>query len=307
MALEVVDTATVKLWDKEVTDAVGGRNKYTMKIGWYGSRIKAHDKFAELGYLNEKDYWAKKEIGETTWYEMVRIAEAFIFCTEQEFFAMKIQNASALSRVPDEHRYDPEMLQKAAAESIKKFDATVAKYREHKEGIPQAEQKATFKLRMNRGQLEMISESLGEWMEERNLADQAEALVLLMAEYRDRFAARRFLGEMMQRVEMTVASYSRPEQSQELRGEIALLVSEMREGLAITLQVEAEERKKEALRRAEAARQAEEIRLGGREPNIVPLPKPEPAPEKAPEPAPRKPVEHETRLPVLLERELQVA
>ena len=72
---DIVDQ--VKQWDAECVDADKAGKKASMRLGWYGYKIKQANRFGVLGCGTEDDYWELRGFKRSTWYRATAIASQF--------------------------------------------------------------------------------------------------------------------------------------------------------------------------------------------------------------------------------------
>ena len=234
MTAKVNRQELAKECDEHVRRAWRSVKKHSMEIGWYGRILKAENLFQELGYADEVAYWQAAGVGHSTWYKMIRIAEAFAHLTLDEFLALSIENADQLSTLNEAARHDEKLLAQAAKQTAIQFEETLAEHTAEVQHRPVAELSVTWKLHMKRGQRTVIEQRLRQWQQEHGIADEAYALEMLIAEYTERLTLVGYMTETIQRLERSTAGTSSKDAAA-LRTEIRTLVTEMQEALRLVV------------------------------------------------------------------------
>lgn len=93
----------------------------SLRIGYHAYRLKVEGLFGALGFQNESEAREAAGVGQSTWYENIRLAEAFKDVDEERFVAMKQANAKALANLPESQRTSTEWLRMAEVEKIEEF------------------------------------------------------------------------------------------------------------------------------------------------------------------------------------------
>lgn len=111
-------------WDI-IVKASGLTSVSSMQIGYHARYMKEKKLFQVLGFENENDAREAAGVGESTWYENIRLAEAFKDVPEKRFVAMKQSNAKALADMPESKRNDTHWLRMAETMKFKDFSAKI--------------------------------------------------------------------------------------------------------------------------------------------------------------------------------------
>lgn len=117
--------ANAKLHFDAIKEAGIMGSRSSMLIGYHAYRLKVEGLFGTLGFATEDEAREDAEVGESTWYANIRLAEQFKDLSEKKFVAMKQANAKALADLPDSKRYDPQWVKDASHKKVKDFEAMV--------------------------------------------------------------------------------------------------------------------------------------------------------------------------------------
>jgi len=93
----------------------------SMRIGFNAYYLKTNNLFGMLGFKSEEETRIAAGVGRSTWYENLRLAEAFQGIDEEVFVSMKQANAKALAELPEAKRLSQEWIRDAGREPIEKF------------------------------------------------------------------------------------------------------------------------------------------------------------------------------------------
>lgn len=97
----------------------------SLRIGWYGMILRKNNLFGELGFATEQDYFRSCNIGRSTWYRVIAIAERLEHLGRESVLNMKVENARILARCPDFMREDEDLAVMAATQTVKEFSRAV--------------------------------------------------------------------------------------------------------------------------------------------------------------------------------------
>ena len=78
-----------------------------------------------LGYESERQAQEASGVKQATWFNVVRIADAFPNVEEKIFCAMKLTNAEALMDLPESKRLTEYWMRRAATDSTDTFKAVI--------------------------------------------------------------------------------------------------------------------------------------------------------------------------------------
>ena len=97
----------------------------SLTIGWHAHYLKREGLFGILGFEDEDAARKASGVGRSTWYSVIRLAEAFNGLEKEQFVSMKHSNAQALSDLPESSRLSREWIRMAGSMSIEDFQAKV--------------------------------------------------------------------------------------------------------------------------------------------------------------------------------------
>lgn len=162
--------ANAKLHFDAIKEGGGMSSKGSMMVGYHAYRLKTEGLFGTLGFATEDEAREDAEVGESTWYVNIRLAEQFKELSEKKFVAMKQANAKALADLPDSKRYDPQWVKDASHKKIKDFVAMVDEAMNGKAKASDSKERSTsMKMDMPASRKLVIEEKAKEYAETRGL------------------------------------------------------------------------------------------------------------------------------------------
>jgi len=149
---------------KQIKQASVLQSRNSLRIGFHALALKEKNLWGILGFRDESEAREAAQVGESTWFSTIRLAECFKGVPEELFTAMRLTNAKALSDLPDVKRQDRDWLKAAADDSLKEFQAKVdlemngkTKDSDSKEVI------RTFKTTMPESQMKSVERGIKEY------------------------------------------------------------------------------------------------------------------------------------------------
>jgi len=149
---------------KQIKQASVLQSRNSLRIGFHALALKEKNLWGILGFRDESEAREAAQVGESTWFSTIRLAECFKGVPEELFAAMRLTNAKALSDLPDVKRQDRDWLKAAADDSLKEFQAKVdlemngkTKDSDSKEVI------RTFKTTMPESQMKSVERGIKEY------------------------------------------------------------------------------------------------------------------------------------------------
>ena len=112
---------------KQIKQASVLQSRNSLRIGFHAFALKEKGLWGMLGFRDEQEAREAAGVKESTWHNVIRLAEAFRGLPEELFINMKLANASELADLPEARRLDREWVGYAAEESMRKFADRVAK------------------------------------------------------------------------------------------------------------------------------------------------------------------------------------
>jgi len=156
----------------------------SLRIGYHAAALKREGLFGILGYENEKQAQEASGVKQSTWFNVVRIADAFPNVEEKLFCAQKLTNAEALMDLPESKRLTEYWMRRAATDSIDTFQAVVDEEMNGKEKPSSGREKiVTFSTKMPRSRKKVVEAGLQEISKGYGCeGDESRTLELLVAE-----------------------------------------------------------------------------------------------------------------------------
>ena len=156
----------------------------SLRIGYHAAALKREGLFGILGYENEKEAQEASGVKQSTWFNVVRIADAFPNVEEKVYIAMKLTNAEALMDLPESKRLTEYWMRRAATDSIDTFKAVVDEEMNGKAKPSDGREKiVTFSEKMPKSRKKAVDDGLLEISKEYGCeGDKGRTLELLVAE-----------------------------------------------------------------------------------------------------------------------------
>jgi hypothetical protein len=170
---------------KAIQQAAPLASSNSLRVGFHAAILKRQNLFGILGYASEKEAQEASGFKAATWYNVIRIAEAFPNTKESLFIAMKLTNAECLMDFPESKRLTEYWLRRAATDSIDTFEAVVEEEMNGKEKPSNGREKiVTFSTKMPRSRKKAVEAGLLEFAKSVGVeGDESRALELLVQEH----------------------------------------------------------------------------------------------------------------------------
>lgn len=182
----------------------GGINsKSSLRVGWHAYYLKNRGLFGMLGFESEDQVREAAEVGESTWYSNIRIAEAFQSIEEDQFCSMKQGNAKRLSELPESERLSREWIRLAGSMKLKEFGQKCDEVMGEKEKPSNSKERATIlRMPMPVSRKEVIETKLEEYGEKVGLekGDIGRALEVLVVEQTQQVSLVQAITNAVQRI-----------------------------------------------------------------------------------------------------------
>jgi hypothetical protein len=159
----------------------------SLRIGYHAAALKRDNLWGLLGYANEKEAQEASGVKQSTFFNVMRIAEAFPGVEENLFCSMKLTNAETLMDLPESKRLTEYWMRRAATDSTDTFQAVVDEEMNGKTK-PSAgrERVVKFEIKMSSSQKKSINEGLTEYAKSAGCeGNDAKAIELLVAEHKE--------------------------------------------------------------------------------------------------------------------------
>lgn len=174
-----------------------GRGKRSMRLGWFGARLKEKDEFQKHGFADEAAFRDSIGISVKTWGRYVRIAGFFPNLDVERFSLMSAENAEQLGSLPDEYRYKPQWLEDAGKLKAEEFRKKVLEAKSEVYGVPVKEMRVRWNVSLFEQQRTVIKEALAEFMKDNSISDEGTALEWMVIEASSRQTFTRFLRQQI--------------------------------------------------------------------------------------------------------------
>lgn len=181
--LEVSEVKRLKAVAKEHFDAIVSASALTstnsLRIGYHAYRLKLENLFGVLGFADENEAREAAGVGASTWYENIRLAEAFKDVSEVKFIAMKQANCKVLADMPESKRNSAQWLKDASHKSMKEFKAMVDEEMNGKARASDTKERSTsIKIDMPVSRKTVIEEKVKEYAQVHGLSSGDTGKVL---------------------------------------------------------------------------------------------------------------------------------
>ena len=161
------------------------QSRNSLRIGFHAAILKAKNLWGMLGFKDEREAQLAADVKDSTWYNVIRIAEAFKGVPEELFISMKLANASELADLPESKRLDRDWLKLAADEPIRAFAerCNVEMNGKARESDTK-EQTTTMKMTMPASRQKVIEEGAKKFAEKHGLDpnDTSKAIEVMVVE-----------------------------------------------------------------------------------------------------------------------------
>jgi hypothetical protein len=157
----------------------------SLRIGYHAAALKRGGLWGMLGFANEKEAQEASGVKIATFYNVLRIAEAFPGVEEKIYIAMKLTNAEALMDLPESKRLTEYWMRRAATDPIDLFQAAVDTELDGKEKASNGREKiVTFSAKMPKSRKKVVEAGLLEFAKSVGVeGDESRALELMIQEH----------------------------------------------------------------------------------------------------------------------------
>lgn len=157
----------------------------SLTIGFHACYLKKNGLFGLLGFESEGQALKASGVGKSTWFECIRLAEAFDGITEEQFTSMKLGNAKAACDLPDSKRKSREWIRQAGIDEIDVFQLKVDQELEGRAKASDGKEAGvTLKLSMPLSRKAVVEQGLIEYAAKVGIenGDTGKALEMLIVE-----------------------------------------------------------------------------------------------------------------------------
>lgn len=161
------------------------QSRNSLRIGYHAAILKAKKLWGMLGFKDEKEAQLESGVKDSTWYNVIRLAEAFNTVPEELFISMKLANCVALADLPEAKRVDRDWLKWAADESIRDFTKRCDEEMNGKaRDSDTKEHPTTMRMTMPASRQKVIEEGAKKFAEKHGLdpADTSKAIECMVVE-----------------------------------------------------------------------------------------------------------------------------
>jgi hypothetical protein len=155
----------------------------SLRIGFHACALKRQNLFGLLGFEDEKQAQKDSGVKDSTWFNVIRIAEAYPGVSEQLFTAMKLSNAQVMMDLPESKRLTEYWLRKAATEPIEVFKEQVDIEMNGKARASDGREASTsYKVSMPASRKKVIEDRVKVIGKELGIEDEGRVIEMVLAE-----------------------------------------------------------------------------------------------------------------------------
>jgi hypothetical protein len=189
-------------WEKLKTN-VNLKAISSLEIGFHAHYLKKNGLLGMLGFEDEGDAIKASGCGHSTWYDTIRLAEAFEGISEEQFISMKLGNAKALANLPESKRRSREWIRMAGVDEVEVFERKVDVEMEGKARPSDGKEKGvTLKLPMPLSRKDVVLPGLEEYAKKVGIenGDIGRAVEMLLVEKKDETSLIQAITNAVQRI-----------------------------------------------------------------------------------------------------------
>ena len=156
----------------------------SLRIGYHAYALKRDNLFGILGFETERDAQEASGVKSSTWFNVMRIAEAYPSVSEELFCGMKLSNAEALIDLPESKRLTEYWLRKAGTVPIETFRMEVETELNGAARASDGREKSTsYKITMPTSRKNVVVMAIREYGKQVGVDDESRALEMMVAEH----------------------------------------------------------------------------------------------------------------------------
>ena len=157
----------------------------SLRIGYHAAALKRDNLWGILGVASEREAQEASGVKQSTFFNVMRIAEAFPNVEEKLYIAMKLTNAEALMDLPESKRLTEYWMRRAATDSTDTFKAVIDEEMNGKEKPSNGrEHIVTFSAKMPKSRKKAVEAGLLEFAKSVGVeGDESRALELMVQEH----------------------------------------------------------------------------------------------------------------------------
>jgi len=157
----------------------------SLRIGYHAHILKRDGLFSMLGFEHEEEARRAIGVGKSTWFNCIRLAEAFNGLEEEHFVSMKLLNAVSLADLPESKRLSREWIRMAGSMATGAFQQRVDEELDGRAKVSDGrEQGVVLRMPMPLSRKKNVQEGLQEYAEKIGIdqGDTGRALEMLLVE-----------------------------------------------------------------------------------------------------------------------------
>jgi hypothetical protein len=198
----------------------------SLRIGYHAAILKRDSLFGILGFETDKQAQEASGVKESTWHNVIRIAQAYDGVDEESFVAMKLSNAETLMDLPESKRMSKRWLGLAASKSMEEFaDLVTAELNGDARPSAGRENVVQFQVKMPKTRKKAVESGLLEYAESVGAkGDMSRGLELMVAERKGSVSLIESITKAMERIgkikEFEASGLSADEILEKVNGEL---------------------------------------------------------------------------------------
>lgn len=156
----------------------------SLRIGYHAYALKRDNLFGILGFETERDAQEASGVKDSTWYNVIRIAEAYPGVSEDLFCGMKLSNAQALMDLPESKRLTEYWVRKAGTEPMETFRIQIEEELHGAAKPSDGREKSTsYKITLPTSRKNVVVMKLREYGKQIGEEDESRALEMMVVEH----------------------------------------------------------------------------------------------------------------------------
>jgi ATP-dependent Clp protease adapter protein ClpS len=157
----------------------------SLRIGFHAAALKREGLFGLIGFADEKEAQEASGVKQSTWFNVLRIAEAFPGVDEKLFIGMKLTNAETLMDMPESKRLTEYWMRRASTDSIELFSQVVDTDMDGKARASDGRERVvSINIKVPTSTKKVVEEGLREYAKAAGCeGNEAKAIELMVAEH----------------------------------------------------------------------------------------------------------------------------
>lgn len=159
----------------------------SLRIGFHAAALQRENLWGVIGYTDKTEAQKHSGIKESTWHNVIRIAEAYPGVDEKLFVAMKLTNAQTMMDLPESKRLTEYWLRMAATDAMEVFKEKIDQEMEDKARPSDGRERSVeFRAKMPKSRKKFVDDGILQFAESVGYkGDISKGLELLVAEHRE--------------------------------------------------------------------------------------------------------------------------